>query len=145
MIAEDASAVIGALMALGGIGLHAATGNARWEAVASWGIGALLLLVATGLAVRAQRELIGQAVNPRLQERLRRFLMDQSEIDAVLDVLTMQLGPDSTLLAARVDLHPGIDSESIEQVCIRIKRALRDRWPAVDHVFLDITDIDAHN
>jgi hypothetical protein len=73
----------------------------------------------------------------------RPFLMSQPEVDAVPELLTMGLGPDSTLLAARADLHPGIDSESVERVCVRIKENLRERWPALDHVFLDITDVDA--
>lgn len=144
VIAEDGTAVVGVILALGGVGLHAATGNVRWEAGASWAIGVLLLVVATRLGTQAQRELIGQAVDPQLQEGLTGFLADQPEIDAVLELLTMRLGPDSTLLATRVDLRPGIDSEDLEEVCIRIKRALRQRWPAFDHVFLDITDADEH-
>jgi divalent metal cation (Fe/Co/Zn/Cd) transporter len=55
----------------------------------------------------------------------------------------MRLGPDSTLLAARVDLQPGMDSETVEDVCVRIKHALQERWPSCDHVFLDITDVDS--
>jgi hypothetical protein len=57
-----------------------------------------------------------------------------------MDILTMRLGPDSTLLAVQVDLQAGFDSEEIEMVCIRIKTAVRTRWPGFSHVFLDITD-----
>jgi len=144
VIAEDGTAVVGVIIALAGIILHAVTGSVRWEAAASWAIGGLLLIVATRLAVEAQRELIGQSVDPALEDRVGEFLAAQPEIDAVLELLTMRLGPDSTLLAARVDLHPGIDSESIEQVCVRVKRDLHRAWPAFDHVFLDITDLDSH-
>jgi cation diffusion facilitator family transporter len=144
VIAEDSTAVVGVVLALGGIGMHALTGNMRWEAVASWAIGLLLLAVATRLGIQAQHELIGQAVDPQLQDSVTGFLADQPEIDAVLELLTMRLGPDSTLLATRVDLRPGIDSEALEDVCIRIKRSLRQNWPAFDHVFLDITDASEH-
>ncbi len=51
----------------------------------------------------------------------------------------------SLLLAARVDLRPGIDSETVDVVSIRIKRELHKRWPAFDHVLLDITDLDGHD
>ena len=145
VIAEDGTAVIGVIIALSGIVLHAVTGSVRWEAAASWAIGGLLLIVATRLAIEAQRELIGQSVDPALEDRIGAFLAAQAEIDAVPELLTMRLGPDSTLLAARIDLHPGIDSESIEQVCIRVKRELHREWPAFDHVFLDITDLDSRD
>jgi len=145
VIAEDGTAVAGVFIALGGICLRAVTGEGRWEAGASWAIGLLLLTVATRLGMEAQRELIGEAVDPRLQDSLADFLAGQPEIDAVIELLTMRLGTDSTLLAARIDLRPGIDSETVEEVCIRIKHELRERWPAFDHVFLDITDLDAHH
>lgn len=143
VIAEDGTAVVGVFLALAGIGMHALTGELRWEAGASVAIGILLLVVAVRLGMQAQRELIGQSVDPQLQERLAVFLAEQPEIDTVTEVLTMRLGPDSTLLAARVDLEPGMDSETVEEVCVRIKRAVRDRWPSCDHVFLDITDVDS--
>jgi divalent metal cation (Fe/Co/Zn/Cd) transporter len=92
------------------------------------------------LATVAQRELIGEAVDPAVQQELRDFLDRQEEIDTVLDLLTMRLGPESTLLAVRVDLQGGFDSEDVELVCMRIKGSLRERWPELDHVFLDITD-----
>lgn len=142
VIAEDGTAVLGVFVALAGIGMHALTGEPRWEAAASWVIGVLLLIVAFRLGTEAQRELIGQSVDPRLQEQLTVFLARQPEIDTVIEVLTMRLGPDSTLLAARVDLRPGLDSERVEEVCGRIKRVLHERWPSCDHVFLDITDRD---
>lgn len=142
VIAEDGTAVLGVFVALGGVGLHALTGEPRWEAGASWVIGALLLVVAFRLGSQAQRELIGQSVDPEFEELLTAFLAEQPEIDTVSELLTMRLGPDSTLLAARVDLEPGMDSELVEEVCVRIKDALHERWPSCDHIFLDITDVD---
>ncbi|WP_190214586.1 hypothetical protein [Kitasatospora indigofera] len=55
----------------------------------------------------------------------------------------MRLGADSALLAARVDLREGMDSEEAEEVCVRIKRQLREECPAFDQVFLDIVDADS--
>jgi cation diffusion facilitator family transporter len=141
VIAEDGTAVVGVFIALGGIGLHALTGDIRWEAGASLAIGVLLLVVAVHLGLQAQGELIGESVDEQLQDSLTGFLADQPEIDTVIEVLTMRLGPDSALLAARVDLEPGMDSETVEEVCVRIKHELSRRWPVFDHVFLDITDV----
>jgi divalent metal cation (Fe/Co/Zn/Cd) transporter len=132
--------VIGVLLAAAGLVLHWVTGDGRWEAGASIAIGLLLVFVAYHLGRQAEHELIGQAVDPALQGELRAFLQDQPEIDTVTELLTMRLGPDSTLLAVRMDLHGGIDSEKVEEVCMRIRKGLRERWPALEQVFLDITD-----
>lgn len=144
VMAEDSAAVLGVLLAIAGMVLHLATGDRRWEAGASLLIGLMLVLVAYQLGREAQRELIGQAVDPALQSELRAFLDAESEVDTVTDLLTMRLGPDSMLVAARLDLRGGMDSEDVEQVCMRIRRAMQDRWPGLEQIFLDITDAAAH-
>nr|WP_225447532.1 cation diffusion facilitator family transporter [Streptacidiphilus sp. PB12-B1b] len=143
VLAEDSSAVLGVLLAGAGMALHMATGNPRFEAASALCIGILLVVVAVRLGREAEHELIGQAVDPEVQGELRDFLLQQPEIDTVPELLTMRMGPASTLLAARVDLNGGIDSERLEDVCVRIKRAITARWPAFDQVFLDITDAEA--
>jgi cation diffusion facilitator family transporter len=143
VLAEDSTAVIGVLLATAGITLHHVTGDGRWEGAASLFIGALLMYVAFTLGRDARGELIGQAADPRLRRDMRAHLDAQPEIDTVTALLTMQLGTESTLLAARVDLHGGLDSEEVEEVSGRIKQSIRERWPVVDQIFLDIGDASA--
>ncbi|MGQ4726744.1 cation diffusion facilitator family transporter [Streptomyces sp. Ju416(a)] len=140
VIAEDSTAVLGVTLAMAGMGLHLATGSVVWEAAASLGIGLLLVYVAFRLGRDARDQLIGEAVDPELRRDLVGFLMRQEEIDNVAELLTMRLGMDSVLVAARIDLAPGIDSERVEEVSMRIREAMADRWPQADQVFLDITN-----
>ncbi len=60
-------------------------------------------------------------------------------------LLTMRLGNDSTLVAARVDLFPGLDSEEVEEVLVRVKTAMAEIWPHADQIFLDVTDASARD
>ncbi|MFI9586720.1 cation diffusion facilitator family transporter [Streptomyces sp. NPDC052236] len=143
VIAEDSTAVCGVLLAAAGMSLHLVTGEAVWEAAASLAIGLLLVYVAYRLGREARGRLIGEAVDPVLWDRIRGLLDEQPEIDNVAELLTMRLGLDSTLVAARVDLTPGLDSEEVELVCVRIKRLIRTEWPEAHHVFLDITEAPA--
>ncbi|MET8883652.1 cation diffusion facilitator family transporter [Streptomyces rubiginosohelvolus] len=140
VIAEDSTAVLGVTLAMAGMSLRLATGSVVWEAAASLGIGLLLVYVAFRLGRDARDQLIGEAVDPELRRDLVGFLMRQSEIDNVAELLTMRLGMDSVLVAARIDLAPGIDSERIEEVSMRIREAMADRWPQADQVFLDVTN-----
>ncbi|MFF7244719.1 cation diffusion facilitator family transporter [Embleya sp. NPDC008237] len=139
VLAEDATAVLGVLLAMGGLGLHMATGNAVWEAAASLCIGLLLVLIAYRLGREARGELIGEAVDVALQRDILKYLDAQPEIDVVTQLLTMRLGLHSTLLAARIDLADGLDSEAVEVMSVRLKRSIGERWPHVDQVFLDVT------
>ncbi|MFF5532650.1 cation diffusion facilitator family transporter [Streptomyces cinerochromogenes] len=140
VVAEDGTAVLGVTLALIGVGLHMATGQVVWEASASLAIGVLLVYVAYRLGRDAQAQLIGEAADPELTGRIRALLRAQPEIDSVEAVLTMKMGLDSTLVAARVDLVPGLDSERVEEVAVRIRRSLTRTFPDVGQIFLDVTD-----
>ncbi|WP_330260883.1 cation transporter [Streptomyces murinus] len=140
VVAEDGTAVLGVSLAIAGMALHMATGQVAWEASASLAIGVLLVYVAYRLGREARDQLIGQAADPELSGRIRALLRAQPEIDSVESLFTMKLGLDSTLVAARIDLVPGLDSERVEEVADRIKRSLAATFPAADQIFLDVTD-----
>ncbi|MFF3301815.1 cation diffusion facilitator family transporter [Streptomyces sp. NPDC002908] len=140
VVAEDSTAVLGVLLAMAGMVLHLVTGDVVWEASASMGIGLLLVYVAFRLGRDARDRLIGESADPELRSGVQQFLTSQPEIDNVAALFTMGLGLDSVLVAARVDLAPGIDSEEVEQVSVRLKGSIARSWPEAEHVFLDITN-----
>lgn len=143
VVAEDGTAVIGVMFAITGMVLHMVTGQVVWEACASLAIGALLVCVAYWLGRDAREQLIGRAADEGASRRIRALLEAQPEIDSVEALLTMQLGLDSTLVAARIDLAPGLESEEVEEVAVRIKRSVAHTVPEADQIFLDVTDAGA--
>lgn len=143
VVAEDGTAVIGVMFAIAGMVLHMVTGQVVWEACASLAIGALLVCVAYWLGRDAREQLIGRAADEEASRRIRALLEAQPEIDSVEALLTMELGLDSTLVAARIDLVPGLDSEEVEEVAVRIKRSVAHTVPEADQIFLDVTDAGA--
>ncbi|MFI9567255.1 cation diffusion facilitator family transporter [Streptomyces rishiriensis] len=140
VVAEDGTAVLGVTLAAVGMALHMVTGQVVWEASASLAIGALLVFVAYRLGRDARDQLIGEAADPETGARIRALLDAQPEIDSVEALFTMKMGLDSALVAARIDLMPGMDSERVEEVAVRIKRSIAGVVPAADQIFLDVTD-----
>lgn len=140
VVAEDGTAVVGVVLAMIGMALHMATGSAVWEAGASFAIGLLLVLVAFRLGADTRAQLIGEAADPETREHLQQVLERQPEIHNVDMLLTMQIGMGSALVAARVDLVPGLESEQLELVLVRIKDSIRETVPEADQIFLDITE-----
>jgi hypothetical protein len=51
----------------------------------------------------------------------------------------MVLGPNSLLVAARVDFADGLEDEEVEQASEEIDRRMREVVPDVTEVFLDAT------
>jgi cation diffusion facilitator family transporter len=141
---EDSAAVAGVLLALAGVGLHQLTGMAFFDAGASILIGVLLAYIAYRLGRDTKGLLIGEAARPEQREALRRTILAHPEVEAVLELLTMHLGPASLLVAVRLDLRDGLSSQQVEVVSTRIEAELAEVVPEVTQVFLDPTPRELH-
>jgi cation diffusion facilitator family transporter len=139
VLLEDSAAVTGVLLAFAGVALHQVTGSEVPDALAAILIGVLLGGVAYGLWRDTRGLLIGEAALPEERRRIMEVLERRPEVEQVLELLTMALGPESLLVAARVDLAEGLDSDDVERLASEVDRELREAVPAVSHVFIDPT------
>jgi cation diffusion facilitator family transporter len=136
---EDTAAVIGLGLAAGGLLLEQLTGSPVWDGAASIAIGALLVVVAVRLAMDNRELLIGRAADPKVQQAIEEEITRTPGVDGLLDLRTMHLGPDSLIVAARVDLADSASADQVEQLADDIDRRLSERLPVTPHVFIDPT------
>ncbi|WP_406316816.1 cation diffusion facilitator family transporter [Streptosporangium sp. NBC_01639] len=136
---EDAAALVGLLIAAGGLLAYQLTGSSLWDGVASVVIGLLLLGVALNLIRTNVSLLIGQAAPLRMEQEIRAELLAQPEVDAVVELLTMMLGPSEVLVAARVDFADDTTGAALERAADQVERRLGERFPSISQVFLDPT------
>ena len=123
----------------GGITLHELTGSGVWDGIASILIGVLLVGVAISLGTTSKRNLIGEALPQSKREGLTKVINDSPGVDVVVELLTMRLGPDDVLVAARVDVDDTVSGGDLEQVADDVDLRIREAYPEVRHVFLDPT------
>lgn len=136
---EDSAAVVGLLLAAGGLGLDELLDSQRYDAIASLLIGLLLIGVAFILGAQNRALLVGRAADPELVSAFTDEIRGTEGIREVLQVMTMHLGADSILVAARVDVEPDRSAEDLEQVADEVEGRLRRANPSVRHVFIDPT------
>jgi len=103
VLAEDSAAVLGVLIALGGIGLAQLTGDPRWDSVSSLLIGLLLGVVAIYLIRMNRSLLIGKAPPEAVQERLRRVLDNDPVVERIESFRAVVYGSDSLQLSADLE------------------------------------------
>lgn len=137
VLLEDSAALIGLLLAFGGLGLHHLTGSAVWDGVGSVLIGVLLTVVALVLGRINLDLLIGNQADPRLVADVRARLTAAPEVEWLVDIVTMTVGADRVLVCARLDFRDAITSADLERACIRMARELREAHAEIDEVFLE--------
>jgi cation diffusion facilitator family transporter len=102
VLLEDTAALVGLAFALLGVGLAAVTGNGRWDGVGTLAIGVLLVVVAVILAVEMKSLLIGESAGPEVERTIIEALLAGPEVDRVIHLRTLHLGPDELLVAAKI-------------------------------------------
>jgi cation diffusion facilitator family transporter len=136
---EDSAALIGLALAAAGLILRQLTGSPVWDGSASIAIGALLIAVAVKLGLDSKELLIGKSADPRALAQIRAEIEQTSGVDALVELLTMQLGPDHLIIAARVDLDNELSGGQAEDLASDIDKRLAERLSVTPHVFIDPT------
>jgi cation diffusion facilitator family transporter len=137
---EDSTAMVGLALAAAGLGLRQLTGSEVWDGAASIAIGGLLVVVAVRLGLDSRELLIGRAADPREQAVIRAEIEQQPGVDGLLELLTMHMGPEHLIVAARVAFSDQIGADDVEELSERIDERLSQRLPVTSHVFIDPTD-----
>ncbi|TBR38824.1 MULTISPECIES: cation diffusion facilitator family transporter [Dyella] len=133
---EDFAALLGLMLALLAIGATMITGNPVFDALGTVGIGILLVVVAVAVAVEVKALLIGQGIEPRRREEMLAFLNAQPEVEVVLNLITLQMGPD-VMVATKARMVPTADNRTLIQNVNRVEEALKSQFPDVMWSFFE--------
>jgi len=137
VLLEDVGAEIGLFFALVGIALTSITGNARWDAIGSVAIGALLVVIAIILAVRMKALLIGESATGVEQQAIIDALTATPGVDRLIHIRTLYLGPDELLVAAKLGFAADMSLPQIAHAVDAAEAAVRQVVPAVDLIYLE--------
>jgi cation diffusion facilitator family transporter len=142
---EDSAAMVGLVLATAGVTLRQLTGSPVWDGGASIAIGALLVAVAIKLGLDSKELLIGRAAGPEIERMIREEIESRPGVDALLELRTMHMGPDTLIVAARVALSDELSADQAEDLADEIDRRLSEKMPLQTHVFIDPTQAPAEH
>lgn len=128
VLGEDTAALLGLSFALISIVLAIVTGNPVYDAIGSIGIGVLLITISIFLAVKVKSLLIGQSADAETTKAIKSFLEARPEIENVLNLITLQLGP-QIMVAVKARMKADTVNQLIDNINIcesELKRAHPD-------------------
>jgi len=137
VVFEDSAALLGLLVALGGVGLSEWTHNPIFDGIASVIIGLILGGTAIWLAVETKGLLIGESANRGVVDAIRRLAGDTDAVESVNEVLTMHMGPDFILATLSIRFRRGTPAERIERAIATLDRDIKAEVPTVKRVFVE--------
>ena len=138
VFAEDSAALIGLIIAAGGLAAHQLTGSPVPDAIGSILVGVLLTVVAVVLVNRNRRFLVGEEADPRVRAAVLQALLDLPEVARVTYLRLEVVGPRMISVIGDVDLS-GDDVESHVAVRLRALEAKISASPAVVGAVLSLS------
>lgn len=140
---EDTAALIGLLLAGGGLIVGEMTGNPVWDAYASIAIGVVLAVVAAMLAYESKGLLIGESADRRIVDGIRRIVGEEARVKRPLDVLTMHMGPDDVLLNLSVEFQDSLNARDVEDAVCALETRIRRDYPIIRRIFVEAESLRA--
>ena len=134
---QDAVAIVGAVIALGGLlAVYETRVNAIDGAVAAT---EGFLLVATGfvLAAESREYLVGRALEPETARAVLQLVERDSRVARVRSILSMQLGPDDALVALKINFQDGLTTDQLEAAIDQVGLAVRTAYPVIRHLIIE--------
>jgi divalent metal cation (Fe/Co/Zn/Cd) transporter len=137
VLAEDATAMAGLVLALAAVGASGLTGQNIWDPIGSIVIGVLLCSVAFVLAKITHGLIIGESATREDQARVLELASAAEGVDRVTQLLTMHLGPNDVLLAMKVAFRPTLSVEQVEQATNELEARIRGALPHMRKIFVE--------
>ena len=137
VLLEDTAALAGLIIALLGVTLTVTTGDEAWDGAGSLVIGVLLGAVAIILAGEMKSLLIGESASVAAQQAIVAALVDGPEIDRVIHLRTVHIGPDSLLVAAKIAVPPQFTAAQIVEGIDSAERRVRTAVPEAEVIYLE--------
>ncbi|MDM7926019.1 MAG: cation diffusion facilitator family transporter [bacterium] len=136
VLGEDTAALLGLSFAFVSIVLSMATGNPVFDAVGSIGIGVLLVVISFFLAVKVKGLLIGQSTDEETRDGIRKHLETRPEIESVLNLITLQLGPD-IMVAVKAKMAAVDSADQLVRNINACESDLKEWNPCIQWVFFE--------
>jgi cation diffusion facilitator family transporter len=137
VILEDLAALIGLVLALICVALAVVTGDGVWDGVGSVAIGLLLAFVAVVLAIETKSMLIGESAIGEIEKKITAELESVEEIDRVIHLRTLHMGPEELLVAAKIAVARDDTAADVARAIDAAESRIRQAVPMARHIYIE--------
>ena len=136
VLLEDFGALIGLVLAFFGVGLTLITGNGKFDALGTAGIGILLVLIAIVLALETKSLLLGESATAKDVAAIESALVGEG-VASVIHLRTLHLGPEELLVAAKIEVAAAVSAADVATAIDAAEARVRAAVPIATIIYLE--------
>jgi cation diffusion facilitator family transporter len=133
---EDSAALLGLVIAAGGVWASHHFDEPKLDGIASIVIGGVLAMVALLLAREAKGLIIGEAADPKLIAQIRATIEKRPEITSVNHVRTIHTAPESIFVAISADFRDDVPMGTAERLIEEMEAELKAISSSVSSIYI---------
>lgn len=137
VLLEDLGALVGLILALGGVGLALLTGDGVWDGIGTLCIGILLIVIAIVLAAETKSLLLGEAAGLEDIEKIKDATVDGETVTRIIHMRTLHLGPEELLVAAKVAVRKNETAQEVASAIDAAEERIRAAVPIARVIYLE--------
>ncbi|GAA1044793.1 cation diffusion facilitator family transporter [Streptomyces murinus] len=137
VLLEDFGALIGLVLALGGVGLSLLTGDGVWDGVGTICIGVLLVCIALVLAAETKSLLLGEAAGLDVIKKIEAATVDGASVTRIIHMRTLHLGPEELLVAAKIAVRHDDTATEVAAAIDAAEDRIRTAVPIARVIYLE--------
>ena len=137
VLLEDLGALVGLVLALGGVGLALATGNGVWDGIGTLCIGILLIVIAIILAAETKSLLLGESAGLEEVEKIKAAVVDGDTVTGIIHMRTLHLGPEELLVAAKIAVQHDDTAVEVANAINAAENRIREAVPIARVIYLE--------
>ena len=137
VLLEDMAALLGLVLAFGGVGFTVLTGDPIWDAIGTLAIGVLLVLVAVILGAETSSLLVGEGATADDTEKIESALGSTRGVNSIIHMKTLYLGPEELMVAAKIAVDVDITGKDIAAIINDAEARIRAEVPTARVIYIE--------
>lgn len=137
VLLEDLAALIGLVLALLGIVLAVVTGKGIFDGIGTVAIGLLLVVVAIVLGTEIKSLLVGEGASSVDIAAIRAAALAGSDVESIIHMKTLYLGPDSLLVGMKVAVRPTDSTAAVAAAIDAVEQRVRAAVPVATVMYIE--------
>ncbi|HEX3337083.1 MAG TPA: cation transporter [Jatrophihabitans sp.] len=136
VLLEDIAALVGLTLALAGVGIAVLADQPVWDGIGTCAIGVLLIVVAVILVIETKSLLLGESAAPGQVAAIEAALLGR-DVDRVIHLRTMHLGPDELLVGAKLAMPASASLAAVAAAIDAAEARVRAAVPTARVIYLE--------
>ena len=137
ILLEDLAALVGLVIALGGVYFGHLLNNPYFDGGASLTIGVLLIGMAIFMLKETRGLLVGEGIDAATRASLQALAKADPAVQSIRPPLSMYLGPAEAFLALDVRFQQDLTAQQVEDAVGRLEKAIRAKHPEFKRIFVE--------